>query len=398
MDFVCDRDDLSAALAFVAGYTSPKDTTTRLVRLETTDGPGLQDLTISATDGRVHVIYTTPVLSSAADCVLVDGKLFAAGMVSLDAGDVRVKGQKKLVVTQKKRRRSVQVADAGEFPMTPATGDLVDAHLAVEDFLGALKSVRFALATESARPALTCFYFDAEQKYIAAGDGARIAFSRVEFPLAESFTLIPIAYDVIAKAVRLTGADGLHLQCTPPGWVRVQVSNVTIYIATLGDPYPATVITKASEFPLKPHGILITLPCKAMQKLLKTAAVYADSGKRIQASSMMTVEVVAGQMTLSMNVQEVGDFKETLQVETYGGPQEGVRVGLSPGLLLQAIQHAPTDQDISFTIWNEYEPVTLQYNDWLTVQVPMGGADVAAKLARSRQEAVPDEYDDEGDF
>jgi len=397
MDFVCDRDDLLAALSFVAGYTSPKDTTMRLVHLETRGESGLQDLTISATDGRVHVIYTTPAISSEADRVLVDGALFAAGIASLDAGDLRVRGQKKLVVTQKKRRRSVQVADADDFPMTPATGDLVDAHMAVEDFLGALKSIRFALATESARPALTCFFFDATEGYIAAGDGARIAFSQVGFALAESFTLIPVAYSIISKAARLTSADELHLQCTPPGWVRVQVNNVTIYIATLGDPYPASVITKASAFPLKPHGTLVTLPLAPMRKLLKTAAVYADSGKRIQASSMMTVEVASGQMTLSMDVQQVGEFKEIVPVETYGGPQEGVSVGLSPGLLLQALQHAPTDQDVSFTIWTEYDPITLQHDEWLVVQVPMGGAEVAAKLAQSKRTVPPDE-DDEGDF
>jgi DNA polymerase-3 subunit beta len=322
----CARDDLAAALAVVARALSTRSAVQVLtgIHLQAEEGT----LTLAATDMEVSLRASVTGDVTGEGAVVVPGRLLADLVRLLPDPSVSIafdEGAGVLEVTSGSYASKVNVFSAEDFPRLPA----VDVALHTVDapaLLGTIDKVARAASRDESRPVLTGILvrFEGDKLTMAATDSYRLSVK--ETTLGETGpeldAIIPAR--ALQELSRLAaGAETVRLG-VHENHVVFGVGDVWLTSRRIDGQFP-----NYNQLLPETFEVEVTTPRAPLLEVVRRAAIMA------QRNSPLRLRFGEGELSVSAQTQDVGEARESLEIEYTGEPLE---IGFNPEFLRDGLE------------------------------------------------------------
>jgi DNA polymerase III subunit beta len=339
----CARDDLAAALAVVARALSTRSAVQVLtgIHLQAEEGK----LTLAATDMEVSLRASVMGDVTGDGAVVVPGRLLADLVRLLPDPSVSVafdEGAGVVEVTSGSYASKVNVFSAEDFPRLPA----VDVALHTVDapaLLGTIDKVARAASRDESRPVLTGILvrFEGDKLTMAATDSYRLSVK--ETTLGESGpeldAIIPAR--ALQELSRLaSGAETVSLG-VHENHVVFGVGDVWLTSRRIDGQFP-----NYNQLLPESFEVEVTTPRAPLLEVVRRAAIMA------QRNSPLRLRFGESELSVSAQTQDVGEARESLEIEYGGDPLE---IGFNPEFLRDGLE-AVSGETIQLRLINPLRP------------------------------------------
>ena len=365
MKIVCDRTDLTNALA-TTGKAIPHHNTTLPVLTGahfTTDGTS--DITVTGTDLQT-TIQTRIETSEAPDAgeAVIPHRILSDLVKAADSETVTIMidGDQAEIVADE-FRSTIRLLPADEYPRTPdVTGDTIKIDAA--GFLEGLKRTLPAAGTDVARPILTGLLMSAEDNglRLVATDSYRLAVS--DHPgnimLGDNETVLVPAASLRDVAGFVGDNDTLGV-LFGDRWARFTTDTVTVTTQLLEGDFPAYKKLIPTDLPnhLRVDPDVLTAAVKRVQLMAR------------ELNTPLRLTFNPTNVVLAARTHGVGEATETVDAEYIGEPD--MTVGFNPKYLIDALTAYKTiDIQMSFT--GQLKPVVVRpcgHPDYIHLLMPV---------------------------
>jgi DNA polymerase-3 subunit beta len=325
------RDDLASALAIVARGLSSRSAVQVLtgIHLQAEDGR----LTLAATDMEVSLRAAISGEIAGDGAVVVPGRLLADLVRLLPDASVALaydEGDGVLEITSGSYASKVNVFSAEDFPRLPSldvTLHTVDASA----LLGTIDKVARAASRDESRPVLTGILvrFESDTLTMAATDSYRLSVK--ETALGESGpeleAIIPAR--ALQELSRLAaGAETVTLG-VHENHVIFGVGEVWLTSRRIDGQFP-----NYNQLLPETFEVEVTTDRAPLLEVVRRAAIMA------QRNSPLRLRFAEGELSISAQTQDVGEARESLEIEYAGEPLE---IGFNPEFLRDGLDAVSGD-------------------------------------------------------
>jgi DNA polymerase III subunit beta len=327
----CARDDLAAALGIVARGLSSRSAVQVLTGIHLHAEGG--KLTLAATDMEVSLRASVGGEITGDGAVVVPGRLLADLTRLLPEASVTLafdEGDGVLEVTSGTYASKVNVFSAEDFPRLPS----LDVPLHTIDapaLLGTIDKVARAASRDESRPVLTGILvrFEGDKLTMAATDSYRLSVK--ETSLGESGpeldAIIPAR--ALQELARLAaGAETVSLG-VHENHVIFGVGDVWLTSRRIDGQFP-----NYNQLLPESFEVEITTPRAPLLEVVRRASVMA------QRNAPLRLRFAEGELSISAQTQDVGEARESLEIEYAGDPLE---IGFNPDFLRDGIEAVAGD-------------------------------------------------------
>jgi DNA polymerase-3 subunit beta len=327
----CARDDLAAALGIVARGLSSRSAVQVLTGIHLHAEGG--KLTLAATDMEVSLRASVGGEITGDGAVVVPGRLLADLTRLLPDASVTLafdEGDGVLEVTSGTYASKVNVFSAEDFPRLPS----LDVPLHTIDapaLLGTIDKVARAASRDESRPVLTGILvrFEGDKLTMAATDSYRLSVK--ETSLGESGpeldAIIPAR--ALQELARLAaGAETVSLG-VHENHVIFGVGDVWLTSRRIDGQFP-----NYNQLLPESFEVEITTPRAPLLEVVRRASVMA------QRNAPLRLRFAEGELSISAQTQDVGEARESLEIEYAGDPLE---IGFNPDFLRDGIEAVAGD-------------------------------------------------------
>jgi DNA polymerase III subunit beta len=339
----CARDDLAAALAVVARGLSSRSAVQVLtgIHLQAEEGR----LTLAATDMEVSLRASVTGEIAGDGAVVVPGRLVADLVRLLPDESVSLaydEGDGVLEVTSGSYASKVNVFSAEDFPRLPS----LDVPLHTVDasaLLGTIDKVARAASRDESRPVLTGILvrFEGDKLTMAATDSYRLSVK--ETALGESGpeldAIIPAR--ALQELTRLAaGAETVSLG-VHENHVLFGVGEVWLTSRRIDGQFPNYDQLLPESFEAE-----ITTARAPLLEVVRRASIMA------QRNAPLRLRFAEGELSVSAQTQDVGEARESLEIEFDGEP---IEIGFNPEFLRDGLE-AVSGDNIQLRLINPLRP------------------------------------------
>ena len=339
----CSRDAFASALAIVARALSSRSAVQVLtgIHLQSEDGK----LVLSATDMEVSLRASIEGTISGDGAVVVPGRLLADLVRLLPDDTVSLaydEGDGVLEVTSGSYASKVNVFSAEDFPRLPS----LDVSLHTVDasaLLGTIDKVARAASRDESRPVLTGILvrFEGDKLTMAATDSYRLSVK--ETALGESGpeldAIIPAR--ALQELSRLAaGAETVSLG-VHENHVILGVGDVWLTSRRIDGQFPNYNQLLPETFEAE-----VPIPRAPLLEVVRRASIMA------QRNSPLRLRFAEGELSISAQTQDVGEARESLEIEYSGEP---IEIGFNPEFLRDGLEAVGGDT-IQFRLINPLRP------------------------------------------
>jgi DNA polymerase III subunit beta len=339
----CARDDLAAALAVVARGLSSRSAVQVLtgIHLQAEEGR----LTLAATDMEVSLRASVTGEIAGDGAVVVPGRLVADLVRLLPDESVSLaydEGDGVLEVTSGSYASKVNVFSAEDFPRLPS----LDVPLHTVDasaLLGTIDKVARAASRDESRPVLTGILvrFEGDKLTMAATDSYRLSVK--ETALGESGpeldAIIPAR--ALQELTRLAaGAETVSLG-VHENHVLFGVGEVWLTSRRIDGQFPNYDQLLPESFEAE-----ITTARAPLLEVVRRASIMA------QRNAPLRLRFAEGELSVSAQTQDVGEARESLEIEYDGEP---IEIGFNPEFLRDGLE-AVSGDNIQLRLINPLRP------------------------------------------
>jgi DNA polymerase III subunit beta len=346
----CARDDLAAALAIVARGLSSRSAVQVLTGIFLQGGDG--KLTLAATDMEVSLRASVSGDVAGDGAVVVPGRLLADLVRLLPDNSVTLaydEGEGVLEVTSGSYASKVNVFSAEDFPRLPSLD--VSLHtIAAPALLGTIDKVARAASRDESRPVLTGILvrFEGDRLTMAATDSYRLSVK--ETALGESGpeldAIIPAR--ALQELSRLaSGAETVTLG-VHENHVIFGVADVWLTSRRIDGQFP-----NYNQLLPETFEIEVTTPREPLLEVVRRASVMA------QRNSPLRLRFAEGELSISAQTQDIGEARESLEIEYAGEPLE---IGFNPDFLRDGLE-AVGGETVQLRLINPLRPGLLAAPD-----------------------------------
>jgi DNA polymerase-3 subunit beta len=346
----CARDDLAAALAIVARGLSSRSAVQVLTGIFLQGGDG--KLTLAATDMEVSLRASVSGDVIGDGAVVVPGRLLADLVRLLPDNSVTLaydEGEGVLEVTSGSYASKVNVFSAEDFPRLPSLD--VSLHtIAAPALLGTIDKVARAASRDESRPVLTGILvrFEGDRLTMAATDSYRLSVK--ETALGESGpeldAIIPAR--ALQELSRLaSGAETVTLG-VHENHVIFGVADVWLTSRRIDGQFP-----NYNQLLPETFEIEVATPREPLLEVVRRASVMA------QRNSPLRLRFAEGELSISAQTQDIGEARESLEIEYAGEPLE---IGFNPDFLRDGLE-AVGGETVQLRLINPLRPGLLAAPD-----------------------------------
>ena len=346
----CSRDSLAAALGIVVRGLSSRAAVQVLtgIHLQAADGK----LTLAATDMELSLRATVTGEIAGDGAVVVPGRLLADLVRLLPDESVALsfdEGDGVLEVASGSYASKVNVFSAEDFPRLPSL-DVPLHTVAAPALLETIDKVARAASRDESRPVLTGILvrFEGDRLTMAATDSYRLSVK--ETTLGESGpeldAIIPAR--ALQELSRLaagveTVSLGVH-----ENHVIFGVGDVWLTSRRIDGQFP-----NYNQLLPETFEVEVTTPRGPLLEVVRRAAVLA------QRNAPLRLRFAEGELSVSAQTQDVGEARESLEVEYAGEPLE---IGFNPDFLRDGLE-AVAGETVQLKLINPLRPGLLSAED-----------------------------------
>ncbi|MFN9629716.1 MAG: DNA polymerase III subunit beta [Cyanobacteriota bacterium] len=332
MKLVCSQAELSASLQLVSRAVAARPTHPVLANVLLTADAATNRLSLTGFDLHLGIQTTLPASVESSGAVTLPARLFSEIVTRLSSDSPVTlsceEGQEQVELTSLSGSYQMRGMSADDFPDLPLAQSGTPIQLDPEALVKGLRATLFASSADEAKQLLTGvhLHLDPGGFECAATDGHRLAVLRLphlpaapppsEDPEASGD---PFAVTVPARSLRelerlLTGRpskDPLSLFCER-GQVVLLWADQVLTTRSLEGTYPNYRQLIPASFSRS-----VSLDRRAFSASLERVAVLADQHNNVVKISLDTER---GQVTISVDAQDVGSGSEQLAAEVEGEP------------------------------------------------------------------------------
>jgi DNA polymerase-3 subunit beta len=346
----CSRDELAAALGVVARGLSTRSAVQVLtgILLLPEDGK----LTLAATDMEVSLRASVPGDVQGDGAVVVPGRLLADLVKLLPADSVSISyepAEGVLEVTSGSYVSKVNVFSAEDFPRLPSLD--VSLHtIAAPALLGTIEKVARAASRDESRPVLTgiLVQFDGDRLTMAATDSYRLSVKETQ--LGESGpdldAIIPAR--ALQELSRLAAGTDVVQLGVQENHVVFGTSDVWLTTRRIDGQFPNYKQLLPETFEVE-----VTTPREPLLEVIRRAGVMA------QRNAPLRLRFSEGELSVSAQTQDIGEARESLQIDYAGEPLE---IGFNPDFLRDGLE-AVGGETVQLRLINPLRPGLLSAPD-----------------------------------
>lgn len=362
MKLVCTQSNLSTNLSLVSRAVPSRPTHPVLANVLLTADAQTQQVSLTAFDLSLGIRTSFPGKVLTGGEITLPAKLLndivsrlPEGEITLDdeAGEVPLRA----ILTSASGRYQVRGMGVEEFPDLPVVEKGEAVYLPAEALIEGLRGCLFATSADETKQVLTGLHLIVQQDSLefAATDGHRLAIVKTTNDLAVDGEEPPgLEVTVPAKALReLERMLGMR-QSTDPlalhfdqGQVVFSFSEQRLTSRTLEGQYPAYRQLVPRQFERQ-----ITLERRQLLSALERIAVLADQKNNIVKFS---IDSVNQQLALSVEAQDVGSGKESMQAQISG---ESIEIAFNIKYLMEGVKALPSSE-IQMQLNTALSPVIL---------------------------------------
>jgi DNA polymerase-3 subunit beta len=322
----CSRDELASALGIAARGLSTRSAVQVLTGILLQ--PDEDKLTLAATDMEVSLRAAVSGDVQGDGSVVIPGRLLADLVRLLPDATVSLsydQGDGMLEVTSGSYSSKVNVFSAEDFPRLPSLD--VELHtIAAPALLGTIEKVARAASRDESRPVLTGILvrFEGDKLTMAATDSYRLSVK--ETALGESGpeldAIIPArALQELARLAAGTDVVRLGVQ---ENHVVFGAGEVWLTTRRIDGQFPnyKQLLPEAFE-------VEVATPREPLLEVIRRAGVMA------QRNSPLRLRFSEGELSVSAQTQDVGEARESLEIDYAGDPLE---IGFNPDFLRDGLE------------------------------------------------------------
>jgi DNA polymerase-3 subunit beta len=344
------RDELAAALGVVARGLSSRSAVQVLTGILVQADGG--NLTLAATDMELSLRASVTGDIAGDGAVVVPGRLLTDLVRLLPDDQVTLmyeEGEALLTVTSGSHTSRMNVYSAEDFPRLPS----VDISLHTIDagaLLGTIEKVARAASRDESRPVLTgiLVHFEGQQLVMAATDSYRLSVKETELEETgpELEAIIPAR--ALQELARLAaGAETVRLG-VHENHVVFGAGDVWLTSRRIDGQFPNYKQLLPETFESE-----VTLGREAFLEVVRRAAVLA------QRNQPLRLRFADGELTVSAQTQDVGEAKESLEIQYAGEPLE---IGFNPDFLRDGLE-AISGDTVQLKLINPLRPAVIAAPD-----------------------------------
>ncbi|MEB3335346.1 MAG: DNA polymerase III subunit beta [Cyanobacteriota bacterium] len=353
MKLVCSQAELSTSLQLVSRAVATRPTHPVLANVLLTADAATNRLSLTGFDLHLGIQTTLPASVESSGAVTLPARLFSEIVTRLSS-DTPVTlscedGQEQVDLTSLSGTYQMRGMSADDFPDLPLAQSGTPIQLDPEALVKGLRATLFASSGDEAKQLLTGvhLHLDREGFECAATDGHRLAVLRLPHlpgalsPVEEGEeSSAPFAVTVPARSLRelerlLTGRpskDPLSLFCER-GQVVLLWADQVLTTRSLEGTYPNYRQLIPASFSRS-----ISLDRRAFTASLERVAVLADQHNNVVKISL---DPERGQVTISVDAQDVGSGSEQLAAEVEGEP---IDIAFNVRYLLDGLKAISSDR------------------------------------------------------
>jgi DNA polymerase-3 subunit beta len=352
MKLVCSQAELSASLQLVSRAVAARPTHPVLANVLLTADAATNRLSLTGFDLHLGIQTTLPASVESSGAVTLPARLFSEIVTRLSADSPVTlhceEGQEQVDLTSLSGTYQMRGMSADDFPDLPLVQSGTPIQLDPAALVKGLRATLFASSADEAKQLLTGVHLRLDQDGLecAATDGHRLAVLRLpnlhpETPASEDVSVgEPFAVTVPARSLRelerlLAGrpaADPLSLFCDR-GQVVLLWADQVLTTRSLEGTYPNYHQLIPASFTRS-----VTLDRRAFTASLERVAVLADQHNNVV---KMALDGARGQVTISVDAQDVGSGSEQLAAEVEGEP---IDIAFNVRYLLDGLKAISSDR------------------------------------------------------
>jgi DNA polymerase-3 subunit beta len=352
MKLVCSQAELSASLQLVSRAVAARPTHPVLANVLLTADAATNRLSLTGFDLHLGIQTTLPASVESSGAVTLPARLFSEIVTRLSADSPITlhceEGQEQVELTSLSGSYQMRGMSADDFPDLPLVQSGTPIQLDPAALVKGLRATLFASSADEAKQLLTGVHLRLDQEGLecAATDGHRLAVLRLpnlhgETPAGEDAPAgEPFAVTVPARSLRelerlLVGrpaADPLSLFCDR-GQVVLLWADQVLTTRSLEGTYPNYHQLIPASFSRS-----ISLDRRAFTASLERVAVLADQHNNVV---KIALDGARGQVTISVDAQDVGSGSEQLAAEVEGEP---IDIAFNVRYLLDGLKAISSDR------------------------------------------------------
>jgi DNA polymerase-3 subunit beta len=332
MKLVCSQAELSASLQLVSRAVAARPTHPVLANVLLTADAATNRLSLTGFDLHLGIQTTLPASVQSSGAVTLPARLFSEIVTRLSSDSPVTlsceEGQEQVELTSLSGTYQMRGMSADDFPDLPLAQTGTPIQLDPEALVKGLRATLFASSADEAKQLLTGvhLHLDRDGFECAATDGHRLAVLRLPHLQSaptpsgdQEESVDPFAVTVPARSLRelerlLTGRpskDPLSLFCER-GQVVLLWADQVLTTRSLEGTYPNYRQLIPASFSRS-----VSLDRRAFTASLERVAVLADQHNNVVKISL---DADRGQVTISVDAQDVGSGSEELAAEVEGEP------------------------------------------------------------------------------
>jgi DNA polymerase-3 subunit beta len=339
----CSRDALASALAVVARGLSSRSAVQVLTGILLQ--PSNRELMLAATDMEVSLRASVGGDVAGDGAVVVPGRLLADLVRLLPEDSVSLsfdEGNGVLEVSSGRYSSKVNVFSAEDFPRLPAVD--IDLHsIAAPALLGTIEKVARAASRDESRPVLTGILvrFEGDRLTMAATDSYRLSVKETE--LGESGpdldAIIPAR--ALQELTRLAAGGDVVQLGMHENHVVFGAGGVWLTTRRIDGQFPNYKQLLPETFEVE-----VTTAREPLLDVIRRAGVMA------QRNAPLRLRFSEGELSVSAVTQDVGEARESLEIDYAGEPLE---IGFNPEFLRDGLE-AVAEDTIQLKLINPLRP------------------------------------------
>jgi DNA polymerase-3 subunit beta len=346
----CSRDELAAALGVVARGLSTRSAVQVLTGILLSPEEG--KLTLAATDMEVSLRASVAGDLQGEGAVVVPGRLLADLVKLLPADTVSLSyepAEGVLEVASGSYMSKVNVFSAEDFPRLPGL-DVPLHTIAAPALLGTIEKVARAASRDESRPVLTgiLVQFEGDKLTMAATDSYRLSVKETQLGESgpELDAIIPAR--ALQELSRLAAGTEVVQLGVQENHVVFGAGDVWLTTRRIDGQFPNYKQLLPETFEVE-----VTTAREPLLEVIRRAGVMA------QRNAPLRLRFAEGELAVSAQTQDVGEAKESLQIDYAGEPLE---IGFNPEFLRDGLEAIGGDT-VQLKLINPLRPGLLSVPD-----------------------------------
>lgn len=372
MKFVCKQSDLNSNLSLVSRAVPSRPSHAILSNVLLNANQEDQRLEITAFDLSLGLKTSVSARIEEAGSITIPAKLLNDIISRLPPGEIILddsQGEEIITLTCQSGSYQMRGLNSEEFPELPKVEEAKTVELSAEALLEGLRGSLFAASNDETKQVLAGIHLivRSESMEFAATDGHRLAV--VETINEKEIDTEDLQVTVPAKALRELERTIASVQpekdqplmvkaYLEPGQAVFELGDRRLTSRTLEGQYPDYRLLIPESF-----EILVSVERRELISALERIAILANQKSQKTDSVKFNIDSEAQVLSLSVEAQDVGSGRESIQAQISG---ESLEIALNVKYAMESLKNIPSDN------------VTIKLNSALTpvILVPLGGTNI----------------------